>query len=1132
MCNAQFNVYCFKDKTLTYLATISCLSSFTISDPSDIVDGNLKLLLGLLWRLIFKYHISADVKKPKVTKAAATSLESVGSGEVASTVTQSEMTASKMLLAWFQASLPQFQITNFSKDWNDGIKLSALVNYCKPGLIPNWQQKDPNNAFENIQNAIRIAREHLDIPEVLHAEDLAIESPDNLVVMTYLRYFCCPGSPGEKVLLDWIGVVVPEMKIDNFTSDWKDGEALCSLVAAFAPSAISHDELDGQTNVEVTRTAMQVAQEQFQIKPFFSAEEFTSPDFDQLSVMVYLTAFRFIEEERRKLPYLSAIGSGITGTQIGGEAELQIEGEELDESNVEVRVVSPDLSELKVQEVPGRAGTPAYQYRPTVPGTYTVEVKYSGEHVKGSPYKVKHLPSLDSVTNGRGLYRACVGKESEFSVDISSFGEGVFNLRILDPDEQPLDVHMLKEEDTGVYNVTYTPLKVGEHRIELEWDCNPDSDEDTVEDSFNTLESSYTVSVFDVSKCVMKGTGLSQAVIGEMAYFQIDTTAVGKGSLSAFLTGPGNPELKLLSIFDDVYSYEYMPTEGDLQLDITWEMVPIVGSPFKVTPITNTPATQCVVTEKPDDPVRACTPVSIVVRTPDATCKLEGTLAGPRTDKDCNVSPLENNLYALTVCPLEVGTYALHITYGGIPIPDSPVEFNVSDPSKCWVVNPEVLSTGSWQCGQQVLVRVSTALAGKGTLVGKVQGPTHGIVCETVMEEEGNQLVCFTPTETGEHTIDFLFNGTRFQKETNRITIEDDNLEGIAITKPVSQTGYHHANKRLDIWISAPGRDEKLFTVDAKGAQTGAIPTCELVPTGEDTYSIQLTASQPDDYRIGVEYNGKKIPGSPFTLSIRMPPCPERVESYDPVLPFRAGGDPIELLFNVKQAGVGTLTANVADTSSDGWLRLVNIENESQDVYRVSFVPPKSDFFTVTVNWSGQAVPGSPFKIDYKEQLVEPQVCIEFEPDEKVPGVLSASAEGTISGQVATEARQFKRGHYQLSFKPPNRELFNLQVFWFGREIKGSPFKVDLTPSPPKELPKGVCVVSFPVTAKDQSGVFSAFATDQQSSLVTPLKLSLSKKKDYININFTDCKHDKYKLFVFWNQKLIPGSPFKIDLSA
>ena len=1098
------------------------------SDPGDIVDGNLKLLLGILWRFIFKYHISGNLKRPNVR---ASTVKADMESDVDTGVTQS---ASKLLLAWFQASLPQFQIKNFTRDWNDGIKLSALVNYCKPGLIPNWDQKDPKNAFENIRNAISLANEHFGIPEVIRAEDLAVPNPDRLIVMTYLNYFCCPGSPGEKVLLDWVEVIMPEVKITNFTCDWKDGEALCSLVAAFAPSSMSRDDLYGKEKLEMTRTAMQVAKEQFNIMPFFSAKEFVSPEFDQLLVMIYLTHFRFIKEERRKLPYLSAIGSGVTGAQIGSKAELQIEGEELDESIIEVRVRSPDLSEVEVQEVPSRSGTPGFEYHPTVPGTYTVEVKYSGEHVRGSPYKVRHLPSIDSVTHGQGLSRACVEREAQFSVDVSSLGEGFLNLRILDPNEDPLEVAMEKEEETGVYNVSYTPHTIGEHKIDVEWVCNPETDEDVADESFSTLTSSYTVSVFDASKCIVTGDGLSEPVLGELAYFQINTADVGKGSLSAILSGPGDPELHLVSTVNGVYSYEYMPTEGELRCDITWETVPIAGSPFIVTPTANTQAAQCVIKEKPVNPIQVCTPVSIVVVTPDpdSDSQLKGRVKGPRINKECIISVIEGNIHALTVCPLEVGAYEVHITYGGAPIPNSPVRFDVNDPSKCWVVNKEVLATGSWKCGQQVLVRVSTAQAGKGTLVGKVRGPSQSVASNTVEEEEGYMLVCFTPTETGQHTIEFLFDGQRFENKANKIKVEDDNLEGIAITKPVSQTGYHHTNKQLDISISAPGRDEKLFTVDAKGLQTGAIPMCSLVPTGEDTYSIQFTASQPDDYRVEIEYNGNKIPGSPFTLAIRIPPCPEKVKSYDPVLPFKAGGDEIELFFDVRNAGVGTLSANVTDSSSDDWFQFVTVEEESQDLYRVSFVPPKNDTYTVTVNWSGKPVPGSPFKIDYKEQLVEPQVYIEFHPDESKPGRMSATAHGANSGHVATEIRQFRRGVYQITFLPPYREIFNLKVFWFEQELKGSPFVVDLMPSPPKMLPEGIRVVSLAVNVKRQSGLFSAFVVDRQSRLVRPLRLSLSDNKDHVNINFNDLKRDKYELFVFWNQNLICGSPFKIDLSA
>ena len=1014
------------------------------------------------------------------------------------------------------------------------MKLSALVNYCKPGLIPNWEQKDPNNPFENVQNAISLAHEHFDIPDVLHAEDLAVEKPNRQVVMTYLSYFCCPGSPGEKVLLDWIRVVLPEVNITNFTSDWQDGESLCALVSAFAPSAISREELEGKSKVEITRAAMEAAKEQFNITCFASPEEFTSPDFDQLSVMVYLTHFRFIKEERRKLPYLSAIGPGITGTEIGTEAQLQIEieGETLDESIVEVRVQSPDLSEVEVQGIPIRSGTPGYQYRPTVPGTYTVEVKYSGEHVKGSPYKVMHLPPLDSVTDGRGLHRACVGRQAEFTVDVSNLGEGVLNFRILDPDDLPLDGVNMKEGG-GEYTITYTPRRCGDHKIELEWDCTPERDEIDVDESFNTLECTYTVSVFDSSKCVVSGSGLSEAVIGESASFQIETSGVGKGSLSATLSGGGNPELTLISIVDDVYSYEYTPTEeGELQFDIMWEMVPIPGSPFKVTPSPRTPAMDCVIKEKPAGPVRACAAFNVAVVTPPVgDGELEGKLVGSRSSKPCTVSNIEGDTHAVTVCPLEVGSYELHITYGGNKIPGSPLNINVNDPSKCWVVNPEVLATGSWQCGQQVLVRVSTSHAGKGELVGKVRGPTQAVASETVEEEEGNQLVCFTPTETGQYSIDLFFDGQRFQEKASKIRVEDDSLEGIAITKPVSQTGYHHANKQLDISISAPGRDEKLFSVTSKGVKTGATPTCTLVPTGEDTYSIHFTASQPDDYRIEVNYNEKSIPGSPFILAIGIPPCPEKVEAYDPVLPFKAGGDPIELLFNVREAGIGSLQAKVNDSSSDDCFQWVSIEEEAQNLHRVSFVPPKSDVYTVRVEWSGQPVQGSPFRIDYREQEVEPQISIEFEPDEGTPGKVTAAAEGAASGLVAAQVRQFKRGRYQISFDPPVCEVFKLMVFWFQKEIKGSPFVVDLTPSPPKSLPTGVRVVSLPVTVKQESGVFSAFATDSRSGLVRP-QLSLSQQADYIHISFPDLKKDTYSLFVFWNKSLISGSPFKIDLSA
>ena len=61
------------------------------------------------------------------------------------------------LHTFFQAVLPEdCNIKNFTSDWNNGINFSALIDYCKPGLMPNWRSFDPNNSPENSKKAINL----------------------------------------------------------------------------------------------------------------------------------------------------------------------------------------------------------------------------------------------------------------------------------------------------------------------------------------------------------------------------------------------------------------------------------------------------------------------------------------------------------------------------------------------------------------------------------------------------------------------------------------------------------------------------------------------------------------------------------------------------------------------------------------------------------------------------------------------------------------------------------------------------------------------------------------------------------------------------------------------------------------
>ena len=172
-----YKTYPITPSKLNTLHIQICIHSpHTLTGPGDITGHNQNLILGLVWALILHYQIIAPTTTETKTEGK----------EKDSKTKWEEQTAKKVLLGWVATALPNKGISNFSSDWNDGIKLSALVDYCKPGLIPNHASLDSRNALQNITNAMNLAEENLDIPQVVQPKDLAVEKPDECSVMTYI----------------------------------------------------------------------------------------------------------------------------------------------------------------------------------------------------------------------------------------------------------------------------------------------------------------------------------------------------------------------------------------------------------------------------------------------------------------------------------------------------------------------------------------------------------------------------------------------------------------------------------------------------------------------------------------------------------------------------------------------------------------------------------------------------------------------------------------------------------------------------------------------------------------------------------------------------------------------------------
>ena len=121
----------------------------------DLVDCNLKILLGLLWTLILRYQMNGG--KP-------------------SNSTKTE------LLEFVREKLPQHNISAFH-NWKVAY-LYDLVEAIEPGCLPT----QPESESEACKSAMEVANTLMEIPMLLDPEDM-IESCDELSTMLYISYF-------------------------------------------------------------------------------------------------------------------------------------------------------------------------------------------------------------------------------------------------------------------------------------------------------------------------------------------------------------------------------------------------------------------------------------------------------------------------------------------------------------------------------------------------------------------------------------------------------------------------------------------------------------------------------------------------------------------------------------------------------------------------------------------------------------------------------------------------------------------------------------------------------------------------------------------------------------------------------
>ncbi|XP_076100088.1 filamin-B-like isoform X2 [Mytilus galloprovincialis] len=858
----------------------------------DIVTGNLKLILGLIWHLILRYQIG-----------------------------KTKFPTKKLMLAWIQAVIPECGIGNFTTDWNDGIALNALVDFCRPGLAPDWRHMSRSSGLDNCRVAMQLAKDNFDIPLVVRPEDLASPDLDELSGMTYLSYFMKIDSPGYFATLKIIQSLLKYGTCNNFASDWQDGHLLANLVKSLGENV---PNLTG-SNSENIQKGLEAAQ-RLGVNPILTAKEMCDPEVDHIGIMAYAAYFKDFKPTKTPAERV-VLSSPPKNVYVGLESNfsVRIEDDNVSPSDVRAEIKGPDsspnvrlswtgsigdglftpeetgvhrlsvfcnnqlilgcpvtfksmadrsrisftsvescpvgmITELKVDssgagqgdvrveaQSPGgriqnltavyRHGQYIVNFSPSEAGVWNLSVLYDGEHISGSPYSVVvYDPASVRVY---GLEGGIVGSDLTFHADHSSAGDGDLDVNILyEGSRVPANV---TEDSRGVNRINFTPQGAGIYKVHV---------------NFNSTEvkgSPYMVEIFGGGRATVSGDGLSLVPLNKTAYFNVDTQG-SSSKVDVEITAPSKRTVPYnIRRTKEGHIVEYIPTEvGDHRIEIKYGDSEIEGSPFTAKAY-DTHAIR--VSRFGDTLVGKSVDFTI-----DVTSAGEGQLEIMVNNGNLpNTVEMENaGVYKIAFTPEQAGKQYVDINFNREPLPDSPFTCMALDVTGALVRGlKSVLPTDKSSTFTIQSEGVGSLEAAVDVQIYSPSGKKM-LVKTSHDNSEKELLVEFEPREVGEYQID--------------LKVGDHHI----MESPYTFKTFGPSEVEVTLVDRCFTKEECTLHVDASKAGEGMLQVIiladgttvdhNLITKEDGMYDITFTPELSVRHRVHLTFNEEYVPGSPFWI--------------------------------------------------------------------------------------------------------------------------------------------------------------------------------------------------------------------------------------------------------------------------
>ncbi|XP_021099603.1 filamin-B isoform X8 [Heterocephalus glaber] len=1073
-------------------------------DSKAIVDGNLKLILGLVWTLILHYSISMPVWEDEGDDDAK------------------KQTPKQRLLGWIQNKIPYLPITNFNQNWQDGKALGALVDSCAPGLCPDWESWDPRKPVDNAREAMQQADDWLGVPQVITPEEIIHPDVDEHSVMTYLSQFpkakLKPGAP-----------LKPKLNPKKARAYGRGIEPTGNMVKQ--PAKFTVDTISaGQGEVMVFIEDPEGNKEEAQVTPVSDKNKTYSVEYLPKVTGLHKVTVLFAGQHISKSPFevnvdkaqgdaskVTAKGPGLeaAGNIANKSTYFDIYTAGAGVGDIVVEVEDPqgkNTVELFVED----KGNQVYRcvYKPVQPGPHAVKVFFAGDTIPKSPFLVQVGEACNPNAcraSGRGLQPKGIRirETADFRVDTRAAGSGDLSITVKGPKGLEELVKQKGFQD-GVYTFEYYPSTPGKYSVAITWGGH------------HIPKSPFEVQVgpeAGMQKVRAWGPGLHGGVVGRSADFVVESVGSEVGSLGFAIEGPSQAKIEYDDQNDGSCDVKYWPKEpGEYAVHIMCDDEDIKDSPYMalIRPATGDYNPDLVQAYGPGLERTGCivnNPAEFVVDPKDAGKAPLMIYAqdGEGQPIDIQVKARMDGTYACSYTPEKPIKHTIAVVWGGVSIPHSPYRVNIgqgSHPQKVKVFGPGVERSGL-KANEPTHFTVDCTEAGEGDV-------SVGIKCDArVLSEDEEDVdfdiihnandtftVKYVPPATGRYTIKVLFASQEIPASPFRVKVDPshDASKVKAEGPGLSRTGVENG-KPTHFTVYTKGAGKAPLSVQFSSPLPGdAVKDLDIIDNYDYSHTVKYTPAQQGNMQVLVTYGGDPVPKSPFTVGVAAPLDLSKIKINglennvfrEATTDFTVDSRPLT------QVGGDHIKAHIANPS--GASTECFITDNADGTYQLEYTPFEKGVHVVEVTYDDVPIPNSPFKVAVTEGCQPSRVHAQGpglnEAFTNKPNVFTVVTRGagigglgiTVEGPSESKinCRDNKNGSCSAEYIPFAPGDYDVNITYGGVHIPGSPFRV-----PVKDVvdPSKVKIAGPGLGSGVRAHILQSFTVDSSKAGLAPLEV-------------------------------------------